>query len=146
MKPAQYEHPKPSDANERRKVRPVICYPVDSLVQPDLTSYRGARQGWEKLSETIVPPREARCFDVPAGCFFRIVSIEGPQVGDLNLWSAGNLQERFFSGKTRALHGTHLSPGTGYGRPCRTCGRWRRSRKTLSTGKASTNGAARCTT
>ena len=59
MKPAQYQHPKPGDASDRRKVRPVICYPVDSLVQPDLTSYRGARQGWEKLSETIVPPREA---------------------------------------------------------------------------------------
>jgi uncharacterized protein YcgI (DUF1989 family) len=75
------------------------------------SQYRGAREGWEKLSETIVPPRDAQCFDVPAGCFFRIVSIEGPQVGDLNLWSAGNLQERFFSGKTRALHGTHLSTG-----------------------------------
>ncbi len=36
--------------------------------------------------------------------------VEGPQVGDLNLWSA-DLTERFFSGKTRALHGTHLSTG-----------------------------------
>lgn len=111
MKLEQSEHPKPGDASERRKVRPVICYPVDSLYQPDLDSYRAARTGWEKLSKTVVPPREARCFDVPAGCFFRIVSIDGPQVGDLNLWSAGNLQERFFSGKTRALHGTHLSTG-----------------------------------
>jgi uncharacterized protein YcgI (DUF1989 family) len=111
MKLEQSEHPMPGDASERRKVRPVICYPVDSLVQPDLAAYRAARTGWQKLSETVVPPREARCFDVPAGCFFRIVSIDGPQVGDLNLWSAGNLQERFFSGKTRALHGTHLSTG-----------------------------------
>ena len=36
---------------------------------------------------------------------------ERPQVGDLNLWHAGDLGERFFSGKTRALHGTHLSAG-----------------------------------
>ena len=48
---------------------------------------------------------------MPAGCFFRIVSIEGPQVGDLNLWAAEDLGERFFSGKTRALNGTHLSTG-----------------------------------
>lgn len=89
----------------------MICYPVDSLVQPDLPSYRAARTGWEKLSETIVPPREASCFDVPAGCFFRIASIEGPQVGDLNLWALHDLHERFYSGKTRALHGTHLSTG-----------------------------------
>ena len=58
-----------------------------------------------------MPPRDARCFEVPAGSFFRIVSIEGPQVGDLNLWAAADINERFFSGKTRALHGTHLSTG-----------------------------------
>jgi uncharacterized protein YcgI (DUF1989 family) len=28
------------------------------------------------VDEVIVPPRDARCFHVPAGCFFRIVSIE----------------------------------------------------------------------
>ena len=48
---------------------------------------------------------------MPAGCFFRIVSVEGPQVGDLNLWNAHDLTERFYSGKTRALHGTHLDAG-----------------------------------
>jgi uncharacterized protein YcgI (DUF1989 family) len=58
-----------------------------------------------------VPPRQARTFQVPRAHFFRIVSIEGPQVGDLNLWSADDLTERFFSGKTRALHGTHVTTG-----------------------------------
>ena len=48
---------------------------------------------------------------MPAGHFFRIVSVDGPQVGDLNLWAAKDLSERFYSGKTRALHGTHLSTG-----------------------------------
>jgi uncharacterized protein len=37
--------------------------------------------------------------------------LEGPQVGDLNLWNAHDLTERFYSGKTRALHATHLSTG-----------------------------------
>ncbi|MGF1528663.1 MAG: urea carboxylase-associated family protein, partial [Candidatus Competibacterales bacterium] len=58
-----------------------------------------------------VPPREAATFTVPAGHFFSIKSIEGPQVGDLNLWNLHDLQERFYSGKTRALHGTHVSTG-----------------------------------
>jgi hypothetical protein len=57
------------------------------------------------------PPREARAFSVPAGHFFRIVSVDGPQVGDLNLWNAHDLSERFYSGKTRALHATHVSTG-----------------------------------
>ncbi len=111
MKKARNEVTPPQDAEERRTIPPVICYPVDTLPRPNLGAYQAARDGWEKMDEVVVPPREARCFSVPAGCFFRIVSIEGPQVGDLNLWAADNLGERFFSGKTRALHGTHLSTG-----------------------------------
>jgi uncharacterized protein YcgI (DUF1989 family) len=107
----QAEHGAPPDADARRSVRPVICYPVETLTPPDLPAYRAARTGWEKTGEVIVPPRDARAFAVPAGHFFRIVSIEGTQVGDLNLWSAANLGERFFSGKTRALHGTHVTTG-----------------------------------
>ncbi|BBK37258.1 hypothetical protein STAQ_23360 [Allostella sp. ATCC 35155] len=111
MKPSQPETAAPADAAGRRAVRPVVCYPVDTLPPPDLAAYRAAREGWTQTGSVIVPPREARSFDVPAGHFFRIVSIEGPQVGDLNLWNAHDLGERFFSGKTRALHGTHLSTG-----------------------------------
>lgn len=63
------------------------------------------------IDEVIVPPRDGRCFKVPAGHFFRVVSVEGPQVGDMNLWNANDLNEKFYSGKTRALHGTHISTG-----------------------------------
>jgi hypothetical protein len=111
MKPSTPQTPAPADAEARRGLRPVICYPVDALAPPDLEAYRAARAGWTLTESVIVPPREARCFRVEAGRFFRIVSIEGPQVGDLNLWNAHDIGERFFSGKTRALHGTHLSTG-----------------------------------
>jgi len=108
MKP---DHPAPPDAPARKAIRPVICYPVDGLPRPDIAPYRAARAGWTQVDEVLVPAREARAFDVPAGHFFRITSTEGPQVGDLNLWNAADLTERFFSGKTRALHGTHVSTG-----------------------------------
>ena len=111
MKLAQPTHAPPPDASDRAAVAPVACYPPEDLPDPRLGALRAARPGWTKLSETLVPPREARCFDAPAGSFVRIVSVEGPQVGDLNLWAAADLSERFFSGKTRALHGTHLSTG-----------------------------------
>ncbi len=101
----------PPDAAARRAVRPLICYPTDSLPQPDLDGYRGAVSNYDKLDEVIVDPREAATFRVKAGGMFRITSIEGPQVGDLNLWNANALTERFFSGKTRALHGTHVTAG-----------------------------------
>ncbi|WP_306112889.1 MULTISPECIES: DUF1989 domain-containing protein [unclassified Roseovarius] len=101
----------PSDADARRAIKPVICYPNDTLPKPDLALYAAAREGAEKVSEVLAPPREAACFRAPAGHFFRVSSVEGPQVGDLNLWNANDLSERFYSGKSRALHGTHLTTG-----------------------------------
>jgi uncharacterized protein len=101
----------PPDADRRRAVKPVIVYAVDALPAYDAAFYDNARAGMTKIGETIVPPREGRAFDVPSGHFFRIVSVDGPQVGDLNLWNAANLAERFFSGKTRALNATHVTTG-----------------------------------
>ena len=101
----------PPDADARRAVKPVICYPSELLEPPDLDAYRAAFAGYRKTGEVRVPPRDAATFRVPRGAVFRITSIEGPQVGDLNLWNADDVGERFYSGKTRALHGTHVSVG-----------------------------------
>ena len=101
----------PGDADARRAVEPVIVYPNGTLAPPDLGLYRSARAGASKTGEVLVQPREGGCFHVPAGGFFRISSVEGPQVGDLNLWNAQNLEEHFYSGKTRAIHGTHITTG-----------------------------------
>ncbi len=101
----------PQDAEARWAVEPVICYPVESLAPPPMALYRAAREAAEKVGAWEAAPREACFFEVKAGEFFRITCHEGPQVGDLNLWAAGNLGEKFFSGKTRALHGTHVTVG-----------------------------------
>jgi uncharacterized protein YcgI (DUF1989 family) len=103
--------PPPADAAERRAAKPVVVYRLDRARLNDAPLSKGGRSGMTKIGETIVPPREGRAFDVAAGHYFRIVSLEGPQVGDLNLWNAANLSERFFSGKTRAFHATHVSTG-----------------------------------
>ena len=105
------DHLEPLDAAARREAKPVIVYSTASLPAFDAAFYETARGDLTKVSETVIPPRDARAFRVPAGHFFRIVSIEGPQVGDLNLWHEHDLSERFFSGKTRALHATHVSTG-----------------------------------
>jgi len=107
----QFTHQAPEDAAARRAVKPVICYPNTTLPVPDLALYRAARADATKTDEVLVSARDAACFEVPAGHFFRITSVEGPQVGDLNLWNRDDLTERFYSGKTRALHGTHISTG-----------------------------------
>mgnify|MGYP000126635052 CR=1 FL=1 len=110
MKPAALT-PAPADAAARHAVAPVICYPVEGLPRPDLAGYRALRDGLTVVERLRIPPREAGSWQVPAGHFFRIRSVEGPQVGDLNLFNAADLSERFYSGKTRALHGTHLGVG-----------------------------------
>lgn len=101
----------PADAEARRAIKPVICYPTETLPRPNLSLYQAARQGAEKIAEVIVPPRDAASIEVPAGHFLRLVSVEGYQVGDLDLFHSSNLEERFYSGKTRALHGTHVTTG-----------------------------------
>jgi uncharacterized protein len=101
----------PPDAAARRAVPPVVCYPVTHLPQPDMALYAAARQGATSIDQVTVPARDARAFRVAAGQILRISCTTGPQVGDLNLWHAHDLSERFFSGKTRALHGTHVTAG-----------------------------------
>jgi uncharacterized protein YcgI (DUF1989 family) len=103
--------PPPPDADSRRHRKPVICYKTETLPQPDLASLEAARGSLTLVADILVPPRDARAFEVPRGHFFRILCIDGPQVGDLNLFNAHDLGERFFSGKTRALHATHLTTG-----------------------------------
>jgi uncharacterized protein YcgI (DUF1989 family) len=106
-----FDMPAPADAEERRGKPPVVVYPNGTLPPVDMDVLRAARQTMTKIAEIIVPAREGGSFRVPKGHFFRIVSVEGAQVGDLNLWNAADLSERFFSGKTRALHATHVGVG-----------------------------------
>ena len=101
----------PADAAARRAGKPVVVYPVGTRSRPDITVLEAIRQTILKQNEVIVPPRDARTFRVKRGQFFRIICMEGAQVGDLNLWNSHDLAERFFSGKTRALHATHISTG-----------------------------------
>ena len=111
MKLQHPRHAAPQDAQVKRAIAPVICYPPDTLPPPDLPALAKLREQAAPAGSIRVAPRDAGCITVPAGAFFRISSVEGPQVGDLNLWNAHDLTERFYSGKTRALHGTHLSTG-----------------------------------
>ena len=77
--------PAPADAALRRAAKPTVVYPASTMPRPDMAVLESARHTMVKIHEVVVPPRNARAFRVSRGQFFRIVSIEGPQVGDLNL-------------------------------------------------------------
>lgn len=104
-------HVPPADAEARRRAKSSRVYSVEHLPSYDASFYEAARQGMVRIADMTVPPRDGKCFTVPAGHFFRIVCIEGPQVGDLNLWNRDDISERFYSGKTRALQASHVSTG-----------------------------------
>lgn len=108
--PDSQSHP-PLDAEQRRTASPIVCYSTKNLPAFDAKFYEKARASMQKIAEIKIEPRDGRSFEVPAGHFFRILSTEGPQVGDLNLWNAHDLNERFFSGKTRQLHASHVTTG-----------------------------------
>ena len=82
---------KPLDINERIGAKPVVCYPNNNIEEKNLDILHVARENLIKKEEIIVPPRDAKTFQLKRGEFFRIESIEGPQVGDLNLFNLNNL-------------------------------------------------------
>ena len=109
--PADAPAEAPADASTRRAVKPIVCYDVESVPSRDASELSAWRKTLKLVDTVVVPPRDARTFEVPKGYGFRIVSVEGSQVGDLNLWNRHDLSERFFSGKTRQLHATHVTRG-----------------------------------
>ena len=83
-----------------------------SALDVDKDFYRriATEQDSRELVESIVIPiRSGRAWTVPAGHVFRIVTIEGPQVADLNLWNLHNPRERMWASRTRQLQAAHVS-------------------------------------
>lgn len=108
----------PSRKEVARSTKPIPCYAVenippkkggDELYMELRTAVASGRA--TLLEELEIPPRDARSWKVPAGCLWRIICTKGPQVADMNCWSASNPAERFYTSKTRQIHATHLSTG-----------------------------------
>jgi uncharacterized protein len=71
---------------------------------------RIAEIGGRRLIESFtIPIRSGRAWKAPAGHVFRIVTVEGPQVGDLNIWNASNPRERLWASRTRQLQAAHVT-------------------------------------
>lgn len=63
------------------------------------------------LLDHVVPVRSGYAFHAPAGTVIRFATVDGPQVVDLNIWSADDPRERFWAARTRQFYGTHLTVG-----------------------------------
>ncbi|WP_271395973.1 urea carboxylase-associated family protein [Neomicrococcus lactis] len=56
-----------------------------------------------------IPIRSGRAWKVPAGHVCRLITVDGPQVGDLNIWNFNNPRERFWAARTRQLQAAHVT-------------------------------------
>ncbi|KAK7605060.1 hypothetical protein V9T40_006246 [Parthenolecanium corni] len=102
-----------SKSKECEKNRPVVvCYnsPAASVVcHQEYNEKRELALKSILRTRITVPRKSARAWVVRKNELCRITVSEGSQVGDVNLWNLTNPKERFYSGKTRQLHASHLS-------------------------------------
>ena len=75
---------KPADIESRVGAEPVVCYPNDSI-NNNLEILHEARKHIKQIDEVIVPPRDAKTFNVKSGNFFRIESVEAVSYTHLTL-------------------------------------------------------------
>lgn len=91
--------------------KPVVCYKKSETTGVSKEEYDKLRFNALKgdLLHTVnVPKKSARVWSMKKGDLCRISLIEGSQVGDINMWNLHNPKERFYSGKTRQIHSSHL--------------------------------------
>lgn len=94
--------------------RPTPAYVADSdgplrLDPAILDRVRGAER--ETVASLVIPVRDGRAWEVPAGHVCRFSTLEGPQVLDLNLWNRHDPRERFWASRTRQFYGAHVNVG-----------------------------------
>ncbi|XP_050082739.1 uncharacterized protein LOC126569587 [Anopheles aquasalis] len=91
---------------------PTICYdkPAAATVSEEECESRRTRAlDGSLVLELIVPKKSARVWTLQKDDLCRVSLPEGSQVGDLNFWNLEQPRvERFYSGKTRQIHSTHL--------------------------------------
>jgi uncharacterized protein len=65
--------------------------------------------GRDLVEKFVIPIRSGKAWRVRGGDICRIVAIEGPQVGDFNVWNGHNPRERMWASRTRQLQRAHVS-------------------------------------
>ena len=83
-----------------------------SVLNVDKSFYSAIAQRHDarhRIESYVVPIRSGFAWTVPAGHVFRIVTLEGPQVADFNMWHRHNPRERMWASRTRQLQAAHVT-------------------------------------
>lgn len=63
----------------------------------------------DRVDAFVVPIRSGQAWELPGGSLCRISAIEGPQVGDLNIWNLHDPREHMWAARTRQLQAAHVT-------------------------------------
>lgn len=80
-----------------------------SADRPFCDRLRDSERQWTLTSELVVPPRSGKAWPVLAGQICRILTNDGPQVGDMNAWNLHNPREHMWASRSRQLNGAHVT-------------------------------------
>lgn len=79
-------------------------------LDPDRSVYQRIADAERTMTQQFtIPVRSGQAWVAPAGSVVRIYSVEGPQVGDLNIWNLHNPRERFWAARTRQLQSSSMT-------------------------------------
>ncbi|WP_020669532.1 urea carboxylase-associated family protein [Amycolatopsis nigrescens] len=79
---------------------------VDTVFYDELARHTDSR---ELVEEFVLPIRSGRAWEVPAGHLCRVLTPEGAQAGDFNVWNRHDPRERLWTSRTRQLQSTHVT-------------------------------------
>jgi uncharacterized protein YcgI (DUF1989 family) len=79
---------------------------VDTAFYDQLAEHTDTR---EIVDSFEIPIRSGRAWEVPAGCLCRVITPEGAQAGDFNVWNRHNPRERMWAARTRQLQSSHVT-------------------------------------
>ena len=102
-------HRRATDADARRAARPVVCYPVETL-PAGFGPLRGGARRLITEDEVIVPPRDGAAFACRPDAS-SASAVTRAHRSATSIYGMRVTSRIYYSGKTRALHGTHVSVG-----------------------------------
>lgn len=82
--------------------------PIDAKLYTKIAETGNAKDQRTLVDSFTIPIRSGRAWKVKARQVCRILTPEGPQVGDLNVWNLHNPRERFWAARTRQLQQNHV--------------------------------------
>ena len=81
---------------------------VSSSNYMEIAAREEARQ---RIESFVIPARTGKAFRLLASQVVRVSCVEGPQVADMIVFNLLDPTEKFWSGRTRVIHGGHLRVG-----------------------------------